>query len=163
MLNKIFLMGRLARDPELRRTQTGTPVASFRLAVDRDFKDKATGERSTDWIDVVAWRQTAEFVSRYFTKGRMAVVEGRLQMRDWTDKDGNKRTTAEVVADNVYFGDSKRDGDGGGYSSGYGQGGYAPAGGGYGAAPSAPSGFGGSDRETDQFAELSDDDGDLPF
>ena len=103
MLNKIFLMGRLARDPELRRTQTGTPVASFRLAVDRDFKDKATGERATDWIDVVAWRQTAEFVSRYFTKGRMAVVEGRLQMRDWTDKDGNKRTTAEVVADNVYF------------------------------------------------------------
>ena len=113
MLNKIFIMGRLARDPELRRTQTGTPVASFRLAVDRDFKDKSTGERSTDWIDVVAWRQTAEFVSRYFTKGRMAVVEGRLQMRDWTDKEGNKRTTAEVVADNVYFGDSKRDGDGG--------------------------------------------------
>ena len=163
MLNRIIIMGRLARDPELRRTQTGTPVASFRLAVDRDFKDKATGERSTDWIDVVAWRQTAEFVSRYFTKGRMAVVEGRLQMRDWTDKEGNKRTSAEVVADNVYFGDSKRDGDGGGYSSGYGQGGYAPAGGGYGAAPSAPSGFGGSDRETDQFAELSDDDGDLPF
>ena len=163
MLNKIFLMGRLARDPELRRTQSGTPVVSFRLAVDRDFKDKATGERSTDWIDVVAWRQTAEFVSRYFTKGRMAVVEGRLQMRDWTDKEGNKRTSAEVVADNVYFGDSKRDGDGGGYSSGYGQGGYAPAGGGYGAAPSAPSGFGGSDQETDQFAELSDDDGDLPF
>ena len=163
MLNKIFLMGRLARDPELRRTQSGTPVVSFRLAVDRDFKDKATGERSTDWIDVVAWRSTAEFVSRFFTKGRMAVVEGRLQMRDWTDKEGNKRTSAEVVADNVYFGDSKRDGDGGGYSSGYGQGGYAPAGGGYGAAPSAPSGFGGSDRETDQFAELSDDDGDLPF
>ena len=163
MLNRIIIMGRLARDPELRRTQSGTPVVSFRLAVDRDFKDKATGERSTDWIDVVAWRQTAEFVSRYFTKGRMAVVEGRLQMRDWTDKEGNKRTSAEVVADNVYFGDSKRDGDGGGYSSGYGQGGYAPAGGGYGAAPSAPSGFGGSDRETDQFAELSDDDGDLPF
>ena len=163
MLNRIILMGRLARDPELRHTQTGTPVASFRLAVDRDFKDKTTGEKATDWIDVVAWRQTAEFVSRYFTKGRLAVVEGRLQMRDWTDKDGNKRTSAEVVADNVYFGDSKRDGDGGGYSSGYGQGGYAPAGGGYGAAPSAPSGFGGSDRETDQFAELSDDDGDLPF
>ena len=163
MLNKIFIMGRLTRDPELRRTQTGTPVASFSLAVDRDFKDKSTGERTTDFIDVVAWRQTAEFVSRYFTKGRMAVVEGRLQMRDWTDKEGNKRTSAEVVADNVYFGDSKRDGDGGGYSSGYGQGGYAPAGGGYGAAPSAPSGFGGSDRETDQFAELSDDDGDLPF
>ena len=111
MLNRIFLMGRLARDPELRRTQTGTPVASFRLAVDRDFKDNNTGERATDWIDVVAWRQTAEFVSRYFTKGRMAVVEGRLQIRDWTDKEGNKRTTAEVVADQVYFGDSKRDSD----------------------------------------------------
>ena len=122
MLNKIFIMGRLARDPELRRTQSGLPVASFRLAVDRDFKDKSTGERATDWIDVVAWRQTAEFVSRYFTKGRMAVVEGRLQMRDWTDKDGNKRTSAEVVADNVYFGDSKRDSDSGS------QGGYeAPA------------------------------------
>ena len=163
MLNRIIIMGRLARDPELRRTQTGTPVASFRLAVDRDFKDKSTGERSTDWIDVVAWRATAEFVSRYFTKGRMAVVEGRLQMRDWTDKEGNKRTSAEVVADNVYFGDSKRDGDGGGYSSGYGQGGYAPAGGGYGAAPSAPSGFGAPPADGDQFAELTDDDGELPF
>lgn len=107
MLNKVFVMGRLARDPELRRTQNGTPVAVFTLAVDRDFKDKATGERGTDWIDVVAWRQTGEFVSRYFSKGRMAVVEGRLQMRDWTDKDGNKRRSAEVVADAVYFGDSK--------------------------------------------------------
>ena len=108
MLNHIVIMGRLARDPELRRTQTGTPVASFRLAVDRDFKDKSTGERSTDWIDVVAWRGTAEFVFRYFSKGRMAVVEGSLQVRDWTDKDGNKRRSTEVVADNVYFGDSKR-------------------------------------------------------
>lgn len=105
-------MGRLTRDPELRRTQTGTAVASFSLAVDRDFKDKATGERSTDFIDVVAWRQTGEFVSRYFTKGRMAVVEGRLQIRDWTDKEGNKRRSAEVVADSVYFGDSKRETDG---------------------------------------------------
>ena len=102
MLNRIILMGRLARDPELRRTQAGVPVASFRLAVDRDFRDKTTGERATDWIDVVAWRQTGEFVSRYFSKGRMAVVEGRLQMRDWTDKDGNRRISAEVVADNVY-------------------------------------------------------------
>ena len=110
MLNKIFIMGRLTRDPELRRTQTGTPVASFSLAVDRDFKDKSTGERATDFIDVVAWRQTAEFVSHYFSKGRMAVVEGRLQIRDWTDKDGNKRRSAEVVADSVYFGDSKREG-----------------------------------------------------
>ena len=165
MLNRIIIMGRLARDPELRRTQTGTPVASFRLAVDRDFKDKSTGERSTDWIDVVAWRATAEFVSRYFTKGRMAVVEGRLQMRDWTDKDGNKRTTAEVVAENVYFGDSKRDGDGGGYSAGYSQGGYSSGGyssGGY-AAPASPSGYGAPPAEGDQFAELSDDDGELPF
>ena len=109
MLNKIFLMGRLTRDPELRRTTTGTPVASFTLAVDRDFKDKGTGERATDFIDVVAWRQTGEFVSRHFSKGRMAVVEGRLQLRDWTDKDGNKRNTAEVVADQVYFGDSKKE------------------------------------------------------
>ena len=136
-------------------------MTSFRLAVDRDFKDKTTGERGTDWIDVVAWRQTGEFVSRYFTKGRMAVVEGRLQMRDWTDKEGNKRTSAEVVADNVYFGDSRRDGDGGGYSPSYsgGQSSYsAPAPrsdpfGGYGAPPA----------DGDQFAELSTDDGNLPF
>lgn len=112
MLNHIVIMGRLARDPELRRTQTGTPVASFRLAVERDFKDKASGERITDWIDVTAWSYTAEFVSRYFTKGRMAVVSGRLQMRDWTDKNGNKRTSAEIVADSVYWGDSRREGDG---------------------------------------------------
>ena len=169
MLNRIIIMGRLARDPELRRTQTGTPVASFRLAVDRDFKDKSTGERSTDWIDVVAWRATAEFVSRYFTKGRMAVVEGRLQMRDWTDKDGNKRTSAEVVADNVYFGDSKRDGEGGGYSAGYSQGGYTQGGyaqGGYsqgGYSAPAPSGYGAPPADGDPFAELSDDDGELPF
>ena len=107
MLNRIILMGRLTRDPELRHTQTGTAVASFTLAVDRDFKDRNSGERATDFIDIVAWRQTGEFVSRYFAKGRMAVVEGRLQMRDWTDKDGNKRRSAEVVADNIYFGDSK--------------------------------------------------------
>ena len=160
MLNRIILMGRLARDPELRHTQTGTPVASFRLAVERDFKDKTTGEKATDWIDVVAWRQTAEFVSRYFTKGRLAVVEGRLQMRDWTDKDGNKRTSAEVVADNVYFGDSKRDAEAGGYagpSGSYGApGGYAP--------PAAPAGGSYAPPAAgDQFAELSDDDGELPF
>lgn len=107
MLNKIILMGRLTRDPELRRTQSGTAVASFTLAVDRDYKPQ-DGERETDFIDVVAWRGTGEFVSKYFTKGRMAVVEGRLQVRDWTDKDGNKRRSTEVVADNVYFGDSKR-------------------------------------------------------
>lgn len=154
-------MGRLARDPELRRTQSGVPVASFRLAVDRDFKDKNTGERGTDWIDVVAWRATGEFVSRYFTKGRMAVVEGRLQMRDWTDKDGNKRTSAEVVADNVYFGDSKRDGDSG-YSPSYGggQGGYSSA-----PAPRSDpfGGYGAPPADGDQFAELSTDDGNLPF
>ena len=163
MLNHVTIMGRLTRDPELRHTQSGTAVTSFTLAVDRDFKDKNSGETATDFIDIVAWRQTAEFVSRYFTKGRMAVVEGRLQMRDWTDKEGNKRTSAEVVADYVYFGDSKRDAEAGGYaapSGGFGapSGGYAPppapAAGGY----AAPMGGG------DQFAELSDDDdGELPF
>lgn len=107
MLNKIILMGRLTRDPELRRTQSGTPVVSFSLAVDRDFKDQS-GERETDFIDVVAWRSTAEFVSKYFSKGRMAVVEGRLQIRDWTDKDGAKRRSTEVLAESVYFGDSKK-------------------------------------------------------
>ena len=158
MLNRIILMGRLTRDPELRHTQTGTAVASFSLAVDRDFKDRNTGEKATDFIDIVAWRQTAEFVSRYFTKGRMAVVEGRLQIRDWTDKEGGKRRSAEVIADQVYFGDSKRDSDGGGYSNA----GYA-SGGGY-AAPSAPAPSGyGAPSGGDQFAELSDDDGELPF
>lgn len=111
MLNHIVIMGRLARDPEMRRTQAGTSVAAFRLAVDRDFKDKASGERITDWIDVTAWAGTADFVGRYFTKGRMAVVSGRLQTQEWTDRDGNKRRSVGVVADSVYFGDSKRDGD----------------------------------------------------
>ena len=148
MLNKIILMGRLTRDPELRRTGTGTAVTSFSLAVDRDFKSQS-GEKETYFIDIVAWRSTAEFVSKYFTKGRMAVVEGRLQIRDWTDKDGGKRRSAEVVADNVYFGDSKRDG---GDSSGYSA---APA-----YKNAAPSNFnaGGSD-----FAEIGEDDGELPF
>ena len=153
MLNQIILMGRLTRDPELRHTQTGTAVASFSLAVDRDFKDKATGDRTTDFMDVVAWRQTGEFVSRYFTKGRMAVVEGRLQIRDWTDKDGGKRRSAEVVADNVYFGDSKRDG---GDNSGYNPG-YAPAPASHSAAPSNFSASG------SDFAEIGEDDGELPF
>ena len=107
MLNHIVLMGRLCADPELRRTNSGTPVTSFTLAVDRDFKSQ-NGEKEADFVPVIAWRNTAEFVSKYFTKGRMAVVEGRLQMRNWTDKDGHKRTTAEVVAENVYFGDTKR-------------------------------------------------------
>lgn len=145
MLNRIVIMGRLARDPELRHTQTGTPVASFTLAVDRDFRDKTTGERATDWIDVVAWRGTGEFVSRYFSKGRMAVVEGRLQIREWTDKEGNRRRSAEVVADSVYFGDSKRDGDSANTSGAYQD---KPD---YGAPPGV-----------DPFAELDEDD-DPPF
>ena len=111
MLNKIVIMGRLTKDVELRRTNSGDAVASFALAVDRDFKS-GNGERETDFINCVAWKGTGEFVSKYFSKGRMAVVSGRLQMRNWTDKDGNKRTTAEVVADNVYFGDSKKEDSG---------------------------------------------------
>lgn len=162
MLNRIVIMGRLGRDPEVRYTQAGKPVASFSLAVDRDFKDKASGERATDWIPVVAWEARAKFVQQYFHKGQMAVVEGRLQIRDWTDKDGGKRRSAEVIADQVYFGDSKRDSDGGGYSNA----GYASGGGysgGY-AAPSAPAPSGyGAPSGGDQFAELSDDDGELPF
>ena len=108
MLNQIVIMGRLTRDPELRYTQSQVPVCSFRVACDRDFpKAKGSDEHDTDFIDVVAWRGTAEFVSKYFTKGRMVVVRGRLQMRDWTDREGNKRVSAEIVADGVYFGDSK--------------------------------------------------------
>ena len=158
MLNHIVIMGRLTRDPELRRTGSGTAVASFTLAVDRDFGNRESGERETDFIDCVAWRQTGEFVSKYFTKGRMAVVSGRLQIRSWNDKDGNKRRTAEVVADNVYFGDSKRDDQGGSSYSGNSYGNYgsapaAPAYGGY-SAPTAPA---------SDFAMLSDDDAQLPF
>ena len=139
MLNKIILMGRLTRDPELRHTQSGVAVASFTLAVDRDFKDKETGEKATDFIDCVAWRGTGELVAKYFTKGRMAVVVGQLQIRDWTDKEGNKRRAAEVVADNVYFGDSKKE-----------AGGNAPA-------YSAPAG-------NNQFADMNDDyEDDLPY
>ena len=107
-LNKIIVMGRFTSDPTLRHTNTGTPVASFTLAVDRDFKDKQSGAKQTDFFDVTAWRGTAEFLNRFVSKGRMIVVEGRLQMRDWTDKDGNKRKSAEIVADNVYFADSKK-------------------------------------------------------
>ena len=151
MLNHITIMGRLTRDPELRRTGSGVAVASFTLAVDRDFGKNENGERETDFIDCVAWRQTGEFVSKYFTKGRMAVVSGRLQIRSWTDKEGNKRRTAEVVADNVYFGDSKRDGDSG---SSYGGNTYGGSSfGGY-SAPSTPA---------SDFAMLEDDDAQLPF
>ena len=106
MLNRIIIMGRLVRDPELRQTQGKIPVCSFSIACDRDFKAQ-NGDKETDFIDVVAWRGTAEFVCKYFTKGRMAVVEGRLQIREWVDKDKTKRRTAEIVADNVYFSDSK--------------------------------------------------------
>ena len=159
MLNRIIIMGRLVRDPELRTTQSGTSVTSFTLAVDRDFKSRESGEKSTDFIDVVAWRQTAEFVCKYFAKGRMAVAEGRLQIREWKDKDGNNRRTAEVVAENVYFGDSRRDGA----ESGYGAGAYGNAGYGANAAPAygAPPAYGAG--ESSGFAEIADDDGDLPF
>ena len=161
MLNHIVVMGRLVRDPELRRTGSGIAVASFSVAVDRDFGKNENGERETDFIDCVAWRQTGEFVSKYFTKGRMAVVSGRLQIRSWTDKDGNKRRTAEIVADNVYFGDSKPGGEGGSSHSGSSYGGYsapaAPAQPGYGGY-SAPSGAPASD-----FAMLDDEDAQLPF
>lgn len=108
MLNHIVIMGRLTRDPELRRTGTGIAVASFSVAVDRDFPDSKTGERGVDFINCVAWRYTGEFVSKYFEKGSMIVVSGRLQMRNWIDKDGNKRVSAEVVAEDVYFGESKK-------------------------------------------------------
>ena len=155
MLNRIILMGRLTRDPELRKTQSDTPVCSFSLAVDRDYK-KDGEKKETDFIDIVAWRSTAEFVRNYFSKGRMAVVEGRLQIREWTDKEGGKRRSAEVIADNVYFGDSKRDAEASGA--------YAPpAAGGYAPPPAAPSGGYGAPSGGDQFAGLTDDDGELPF
>ena len=163
MLNHITIMGRLTRDPELRRTGSGIAVASFSLAVDRDYSPKDGGERETDFIDCVAWRQTGEFVSKYFTKGSMIVVSGRLQVRSWTDKEGNKRRTAEVVAENLYFGDSRRDSEGGSYGGnsyggnnyggnnygGNNYGGYAPQ-----ASASAPA---------SDFAMLEDDDAQLPF
>ena len=163
MLNHIVLMGRLTRDPELRRTGSGTPVATFTLAVDRDFGSRESGERETDFIDIVAWRSTAEFVSKYFAKGRMAVVSGRLQIRNWNDKDGNKRRSAEVVADNVYFGDSKRDGAAVGFDQTYGQPAYSqpafnqqPAYGGFDQGMPGPA-------PASDFAMLEDDDDQLPF
>lgn len=162
MLNQIVLMGRLTRDPELRRTGSGVAVASFTLAVDRDFAAQGA-EKETDFVDIVAWRNTAEFVSRFFTKGRMAVVTGRLQIRNWTDKEGNKRRSAEVVADNVYFGDSKRDaaGDSGGYSPAPSYGYSAPA------APAAGSSHGyaapAAPAPASDFSMIEDDDSQLPF
>lgn len=146
MLNQVVLMGRFTRDPELRHTQSGVAVASFTLAVDRDFQSREGGDRQTDFIDIVAWRNTAEFVSKYFTKGQMAVVSGRLQIRDWTDREGGKRRSAEIIADNIYFGESKKSREGGSYGDS-----SAPYGG-YNAAPAiAP-----------DFSEI-DDDGELPF
>jgi len=136
MINKVFLQGRLVADPELRHTQQGTPVASYRLAVERDYKSKDQKGQDTDFVNIVSWRNTAEFVSRYFTKGRMMLVEGRLQMRSYTDKDGNKRVAAEVVTDNVHFADSRKDGS---------------------------NNEDGSLQESAGFDELADDDGDLPF
>ena len=136
MLNKVFLQGRLVADPELRHTQQGTPVASYRLAVGRDYKSKDSNAQNTDFVNIVSWRNTAEFVSRYFTKGRMMLVEGRLQMRSYTDKDGNRRVAAEVVTDNVHFADSRKDGS---------------------------NNEDGSLQESAGFEELADDDGNLPF
>ena len=141
MLNKIVLMGRLTKDPELRRTGSGTAVTSFSLACDRDFKSQS-GDKETDFIEVVAWKNTAEFVSKYFSKGRMALVDGRLQIRDWTDKDGGKRRSAEVVADNVYFADSKRSESNDNQKENF----------------NALSG-----RLSDDFFPISEDDGELPF
>ena len=141
MLNHIVLMGRLTRDPELRRTGSGVAVASFTIAVDRDFGQN--GQKETDFIDITAWRSTAEFVGKYFTKGRMAVVSGRLQIRKWEDKNGNKRNSAEVVADNVYFGDSKQN-DSNSFSA------FAYS------APSTPT-------PASDFVMWEDDDSQLPF
>ena len=151
MLNHIDIMGRLTHDPELRRTASGISCVSFRIAVDRDYSGKDGGEKETDFIDCVAWRSTADFVSKYFTKGRMAVVSGRLQVRKWKNKDGENRYSTEVVADNVYFGDSKKEASGGNsYSGNYG--GYnAPA---YPELPTAPA---------QDFEMIEDDDAQLPF
>jgi len=150
MLNKIVLMGRLTRDPELRQTQSGNSVVSFTLACDRDFAAQGA-EKETDFVDIVAWRGTAEFVSKHFSKGRMAVVSGRLQIRNWEDKDGNKRKTAEIVAESVYFGDSKRDGQNASAA--------APASAEFTQLPdTTPVPFSGSDMQ-----QIGLDDDDLPF
>ena len=152
MLNHIVIMGRLTRDPELRRTQSGFAVTTITVAVDRDYQSREAQERQTDFIDVVAWRSTAEFISKYFSKGKMIVVEGSLQSRKWQDKNGQNRTSWEVQANNVYFGESRRDNQGGDYPvPSYGGASYAsPA-----ASYTAPDGGNG-------FAELEED-GELPF
>ena len=160
MLNHIVLMGRLTRDPELRRTGSGVAVASFTLAVDRDYAAQGA-EKETDFVDIVAWRNTAEFVSKYFAKGRMAVVTGRLQIRNWQDKEGNKRRSSEVVADNVYFGDSKRDNaDGGSFNQSQG---YAKS---FNQVPQQQPAYQAPQNVSaapSDFSMLSDDDPDLPF
>ena len=155
MLNHIVIMGRLTRDPELRYTQSQTPVASFTVAVDRDFGGRDGGEKQTDFIDCSAWRSTAEFVNKWFRKGSMVVVSGRLQSRKWQDRDGNNRTNWEISVDNVYFGESKRrDEDSRSDSYGGNYGSYGSRDGERGAAPApAPSAF----------SEMAEDDGDLPF
>lgn len=148
-MNQVVLMGRLTRDPELRHTQNGTAVASFSLAVDRGYTSRDSGERQADFFNIVAWRNTAEFVAKYFVKGQMAAVTGRLQIRDWTDRDGNKRQTPEIVADNVYFTESKKSREAAGFAAPQQKNDYE---GSY--APSVPA---------SDFAELDEDDGDLPF
>ena len=166
MLNHITIMGRLVRDPELRRTGSGIAVTSFTVAVDRDFGGRDGGEKETDFIDCVAWRQTGEFVSKYFTKGSMIVVSGRLQIRNWNDKDGNKRRSAEVVADNVYFGESKRSAENASSYGGNAYGGNNYGGSSYSAPAPAPS-YGGysapASAPASDFAMLEDDDAQLPF
>jgi single-strand DNA-binding protein len=157
MLNQMILMGRLTRDPELRRTGSGLAVASFCVACERDYPNKDTGEKEVDFIDCVAWRQTGEFVSKYFTKGSMIVVSGRLQIRTWTDKDGNKRKTAEIVADNVYFGESKKRDSSADTMPNY----YGDSYGNY--APLPPRYNTGIKPAVSDFAMLDDDDAQLPF
>ena len=156
MLNHITVMGRLTRDPELRTTQSGVSVASFTVACDRDFGGRDGGERQTDFIDCVAWRSTGEFVSKYFHKGSMIVVSGRLQSRKWQDREGNNRTNWEINADNVYFGESRRDSDSGrdSYSNNtWSSGGHNSYDSGKSSAPAA----------SNTFVELDDGDGELPF
>ena len=160
MLNSVCLMGRLAVDPELKTTPSGASVCNFRLAVERTYQPKGQ-EKQTDFIGVVAWRGTAEFVSRYFRKGQLVAVQGSIQTRSYTDKDGNKRRSAEVVADNVYFGDSKRDADSGSRYAGNSYGGNSYGGSSY-SAPAANT-YAAPPAPSSDFAMLEDDDAQLPF
>ena len=157
MLNHITVMGRLTRDPELRRTGSGVAVTSFTIAVDRDYNPKDGAEKETDFIDCNAWRNTAEFIAKYFTKGSMAIVSGRLQIRNWTDKEGNKRRNAEVLADSVYFGDSKKSEQG---NSNYQTTDYA---GGYPETMKIVDQYLAQKAEQSDFAMLEDDNVQLPF